>query len=200
MSDTRPPDYQQSDFLQSFQDLLPKGPVWPRDPDAVLTQTIDALMPTYERNFQSAMALLVDVFPSTSVFLLPEWESTLGLPDPCTVANPSLQQRQAAVTAKLISGGGQSVPYFTTVAAALGFTITIDEFTPFTCEMACELPDYDEIWADAWQVNAPEITTFYFSVDESSADDPLETYDAGELVCRMTILAPAHTTLFFVFS
>jgi uncharacterized protein YmfQ (DUF2313 family) len=49
-------------------------------------------------------------------------------------------------------------------------------------------------------VNAPQITTFYFSVEESSVDDPLETYDAGELVCRITQDAPAGTLVLFVFS
>jgi uncharacterized protein YmfQ (DUF2313 family) len=193
------PDYTQADFLAAFQGLLPTGAVWPRDADAVQTQAVNSLMPTYVRQFQSSMGLLVDAFPATAVFLLGEWESTLGLPDPCTVVSPSLEQRQAAVVAKLIASGGQSIPYFVAFAAALGFPITVTEFRPFAADDPCDLPDYGDAWAFAWQVNAPSVTTFYFSADESVADDPLETYDGTELVCRLTRIAPAHTTLMFNF-
>jgi uncharacterized protein YmfQ (DUF2313 family) len=200
MNGTQPPPYQQSDFLQTFQDIMPTGPIWPRDPDAVLTQTINALMPTYVRQYDRSTNLLIDAFPATTVELLPEWEATLGLPDPCTVASPSLEQRQAAVVAKLISGGGQSAAYFVAFAAALGFAITIDQYWPFDADDPCDGPCYDEGWQFFWQVNAPDVTTFYFSADQSFADDPLETYDATELVCRISILAPAQTTVAFVFS
>jgi len=90
--------------------------------------------------------------------------------------------------------------YFITLAAALGFTITITEFSPYTVDMPCDEPLLEPEWAFIWQVNAPQITTFYFSVEESSVDDPLETYDAGELVCRITQDAPAGTLVLFVFS
>jgi uncharacterized protein YmfQ (DUF2313 family) len=194
------PTYSQADYLAGFQGLLPTGFVWPRESDAVLTQALNALMPTYVRQGESSAALLQDCFPPTAVFLLPEWEATLGLPDPCTALGATLQQRQAAVLAKLIATGGQSVPYFIAFALALGFAITITEFWPFCADDDCELPDCDPSWAFAWQVNAPQITTFYFSADESFADDLLETYDAGELICRMTRYKPAQTLLFFVFS
>jgi uncharacterized protein YmfQ (DUF2313 family) len=104
------------------------------------------------------------------------------------------------VCAKFGARGALTTGYFIGLAASLGFAITITEFRPFAADMACDLPDYDSAWAFAWQVNAPQITTFYFSADSSSADDPLETYDAGELVCRITHDAPAETTVFFVFS
>jgi uncharacterized protein YmfQ (DUF2313 family) len=54
--------------------------------------------------------LIPDAFPCSTVELLPEWEATLGLPDPC-VQPPltTLQQRQAAVCAKLVARG---VPFF----------------------------------------------------------------------------------------
>jgi len=194
------PQKTQADFLAAFQALLPTGPVWPRDPDAVLTQTLDALMPTPLAQFNRATNLLIDAFPATAVELLPEWESTLGLPDCCSPANPTLEQLRGAIIAKLIASGGQSVPYFTAVAAALGYTVTVTEFWPYEADMQCELPCASDAWAFAWRVNAPSVVISYFAVDNSFADDPLETWDSAELVCRLSQLAPAHTQLFFQFA
>jgi uncharacterized protein YmfQ (DUF2313 family) len=188
------------DFTALLLGLLPRGWAWPRDPDGLPAQTLAALAPTLTRLHAAANGLLIDSFPATTDMLLPDWESSLGLPDPCIGEAPDLQTRRASVVERLTSRGGQSVSYFTGVAAALGFTITVTEYWPFCADQACELPDNDPAWAFAWQVSAPQITTFYFSADLSSADDPLETDDGTELICRLQEIAPAHTTPFFVFS
>jgi len=180
--------------------LLPTGRVWRRDPASTLSAVMLALAPTYTRSTAAAAQVLIDASPATTQNLLVEWENSLGLPDPCTAANPSIEQRQAAVRAKFGARGALTMAYFITLAAALGFTITITEFSPFAVDMPCDEPLLEPEWAFIWQVNAPQITTFYFSVEESSVDDPLETYDAGELVCRITQDAPAGTLVLFVFS
>ena len=195
-----PPAFGDRDYQQAMLRLLPQGRVWRRDPGSNLAATLLALAPTYTRSTQAAAQVLLDASPATTVNLLAEWETSLGLPDPCSAANPSIEQRQAAVRAKFGARGALTTAYFITLAAALGFAITITEFRPFAADMACDLPDYDPAWAFAWQVNAPQITTFYFVADASGADDALETYDAGELVCRITRDAPAETMVFFVFS
>jgi uncharacterized protein YmfQ (DUF2313 family) len=195
-----PPAFVDADYQQAMLRLLPRGRIWRRDPSSVMSATLLALAPTYTRSTAAAAQVLIDGNPATTQNLLPEWEASLGLPDACTAANPSIEQRQAAVCAKFGARGALTTGYFIGLAASLGFAITITEFRPFAADMACDLPDYDSAWAFAWQVNAPQITTFYFSADSSSVDDPLETYDAGELVCRITHDAPAETTVFFVFS
>lgn len=193
------PVFSDEDFHQAMLRLLPRGPAWRADPASNLSATLLGLAPTYTRSSAAAAQVLVDANPDTTQNLLAEWEASLGLPDPCTAVNPSLQQRQAAVRAKFGARGSLSVPFFITLAADLGFTITITEFAPYCADMACELADNDAIWANTWQVSTTQITTFYFSADNSSADDPLESYDAGELICRITQAAPAETTVFFTF-
>jgi uncharacterized protein YmfQ (DUF2313 family) len=194
-----PPAFGDADYQQAMLRLLPRGRVWRRDPASTLSAVMLAVAPTYTRSTAAAAQVLVDASPATTVNLLDEWESSLGLPDPCTAPNPSIEQRQAAVRAKWGARGALTPAYFIAMAAALGFTITITEFTPFAVDMACDLALYEPEWAFIWQVTAPGGSTFYFSVDESSVDDPLETYDAGELVCRITQDAPAGTLVFFVF-
>jgi uncharacterized protein YmfQ (DUF2313 family) len=195
-----PPQFGNLDYQQAMQRLMPKGRAWRSDAASNLSATLLALSPTYTRSTAAAAQVLVDANPDTTVNLLPEWEESLRLPDPCTPLNPTLQQRQAAVAAKFGARGGLSIAYFVNVAAALGSTITITEFTPFCADMVCDQPDYDPPWAFAWQVNAPDVTTFYFSADQSAADEPLQTWDSAELICRITREAPAETTVIFVTS
>ncbi len=195
-----PPAFGTTDFQQALRRLAPRGKIWRSDPLSVFMETLAALAPTYTRSTAAAAQVLVDGNPETTVNLVDEWEFSLGLPDPCTVMSPSMEQRQAAIAAKWGARGSLRPAYFIALAAALGFTITITEFTPFTVDDAVDLPMLGPQWSYIWQVNAPEVVTFYFSVDLSSVDDPLESYDAGELVCRITRDAPAETMVLFVFS
>ncbi len=186
------------DFADSFQRHMPTGPVWPRDPDTTQRATVEALMPTYVRSWDVACDLPTETLPSTSTFLLPEWESTLGLPDPCAGEDPTIAQRQAHVVARLTQGNGPSIPSLTAFAAALGYTITITEFAPARADnLVADGAVYDPAWAFAWQVNAPGFVIDYFSADESYADEPLATWASRVLQCELQRIAPAHTILMF---
>lgn len=163
-----PPAFGDADYQQAMLRLLPTGRVWRRDPASTLSAVMLALAPTYTRSTAAAAQVLIDASPATTQNLLVEWENSLGLPDPCTAPNPSIEQRQAAVRAKFGARGALTTAYFVSMAAALGFTITITEFSPFTVDMPCDEPLLEPEWAFIWQVNAPQITTFYFSVEESA--------------------------------
>ena len=195
-----PPIFGAADITQAMMRLLPRGRVWRRDPGSNLYALFLALAPSYVRNMASAAQVLVDASPATTSNLLVEWENSLGLPDACTAANPSLEQRQAAVRAKWGARGSLTTAYFTGLAADLGYTVTINEFVPFAVDMTCDAPLLDPEWSFIWEVSAPEIVTFYFSVEASGVDDPLEVYDTNELVCRIKADAPAETLVFFTFS
>lgn len=195
-----PPPFGDAEYAGALAKLMPRGRIWRGDPGSNLQALLASLAPTYTRSTQAAAQVLVDADPATTVNLLDEWEASLGLPDPCTAPSPSLQQRRAAVRAKFGARGTLNIPFFIRLAASLGFTVTITEFMSYRADMACDLPDYDAAWDWAWEVTAPQVTTFYFSADQSNADDPLETYDNSELACRMLAYAPAGTILFFAFS
>ena len=180
--------------------MLPTGPVWPRDADTTQTQAFAALVQGYTINAARAVNLLSDAFPVAPVELLPEWENTLGLPDPCAGPSPTLQQRQQQVNARFIGSGGQSVDYFVTVAAALGYTITITQFSPFRVGQPVGQPLYGEAWAWAWQINAPTFSIHYFEVGRDTVGEPLASWDNTVLQCEMQRLAPAHTKLLFSYS
>jgi uncharacterized protein YmfQ (DUF2313 family) len=190
------PNYRATDFLVALQALMPRGLAWPRDPSSVMAQVMGCLTPTFARHLQRNNALLVDAFPATAVELLPEWEAALGLPDPCAGPAPTLQARQAQVVARFAGSGGQSIPYITNYAAALGYTITVTEFTPFRVgQQAMGSPLGTQDWAFTWQANAPLLTVIYFRAGESAADEPLETFGNKVLECELEAIKPAHTIL-----
>jgi len=189
-----------ADFLRAFQALLPRGRVWPRDQDAVQTKTFAGLAPSYERNYNRAAYLLTDAFPATATELLPEWELTLGLPDPCAGTSPTIQQRRNQVVARFANSGGQSIPYFVNFAAQLGYTVTITQYTQARAGMlkagdpCC---GYD--WNFAWKITAPLNSLVRAVAGAMAAGDPLAAWGNSVLQCEFESIMPAHTIPIFAF-
>lgn len=206
MSDVRTvtppaPLFAAADFGAAFLALLPNGPVWPRDADAVLARTAGALAPTYERMTMRAAQLLQEAPAGGLVEVLPEWEATLGLPDPCLGPSPTIAQRQRGVRAAVAAKGGQSIPYYTMVAAALGYPITVVEYASARTDvLAADDPVYGPDWDYAWQVTLPSTVVVEFAADVSFADDPLASWGSHEAECTIRRIAPAHTVLSFAYS
>lgn len=195
------PNYTAADFLKALQGLMPRGRVWPRDPDAVQTRVLSGLAPSYARSTARANYLLTDAFPATTYELLPEWESTLGLPDPCAGVAPTIPLRQAQVLARFVGVGGPTIASLTAFAANLGYTITINQFVEARADgLHADDPCCDTAWSYAWQVNAPLNTVTYAVADAMAADDPLASWGNAVLECEMKAVMPAHTIPLFAYS
>jgi uncharacterized protein YmfQ (DUF2313 family) len=189
------------DFTNALLALLPSGKVWPRDLDSKVRAAMAGMSPTYARNLNSANGLLVDSFPLTTVQLLPEWEASLGLPDPCAGQSPTIEARRAQVVARFAGTGGQTKDFFIAYALALGYTITITEFAPFRVGFnAVGDPLYGPEWAYVWQINAPLNTIQWFRVSESAVGEPLAYWSNTVLECELNAVKPAHLVLIFSYS
>jgi uncharacterized protein YmfQ (DUF2313 family) len=195
------PNYTAADFLKALQGLMPRGRVWPRDPDEVQTQVLSGLAPSYARATARANYLLVDAFPATTYELLPEWESTLGLPDPCAGVAPTIAQRQAQVLARFIGVGGPTIASLTAFAANLGYTVTINQFVEARAgQLHAGDPCNGTAWSYAWQVNAPLNTVTIAQAGAMAAGDPLASWGNAVLECEMKAVMPAHTIPIFSYS
>lgn len=189
-----------ADFLAALQALMPRGRVWPRDSDAIQTKTLAGCAPTYARLTTRANELLVDGFPATAYELLPDWESALGLPDPCAGAAPTVPQRQAQVVARFANSGGQSIEYFVEFAEQLGYTIEIEQFTQARAGLLkAGEPVNGYAWNFAWKVIAPANTIVRAVAGGMAAGDPLVAWGNEVLECEFRSVAPAHTTLLFAY-
>lgn len=195
------PIYSKQDYTQALMSLLPRGRAWAKETTSVMYTSLSFIGATYARlNIRSAN-LLVDAFPKTTVELLPEWESALGLPDPCLGPAPTLQERRGQVVARFANVGGQSVIYITQFAANLGYDISIKQFAPFRCgESRCGDQLGGEEWFFTWSIQSALNEIKYFRTGQSTAGEPLRKWSNEVLECEIINIAPAHTHVLFEYS
>ncbi|NIJ07248.1 uncharacterized protein YmfQ (DUF2313 family) [Sphingomonas vulcanisoli] len=196
--------YSVDDYAAALGALMPRGRVWPTDPGSTQAYVRHALARSMERLDGDAIALLADIFPPSSVDLLPEWEDTLGLPDPCLGPNPTIQQRQQQVTARFVGNGGQSAAWYIAFAALLGFVIEITEYGPFRVGAGrCGTPLAGEPWIFTWLVTVvsgdSSAAAAAFRAGISRAGNPLSSAASGRaaLECELRRIAPGHTNILF---
>lgn len=123
--------YSVEDYAAALAALLPRGRAWPDDPDSTQQAVLRGLAASLERLDADASGLLATSLPGSISPMLPEWEATLGLPDPCLGGTPSFADRAAQVASRFGTQGGLSRQRYIDFAAALGFDITITTYSPF---------------------------------------------------------------------
>ncbi len=187
-------------YRAQLQALLPTGAAWTREEGAVLTKLLDAWALEYARAEARVERLLLEMDPRTAYELLPEWETALGLPDPCTAAATTVSARQLAAWRKLVYPAGQTPAFYIALAASIGFTIEIHEFDP-------DVDDYDaslasEVAAGRWRyiwrvhvLNAGDWT--YFRFGDEMGGRFRDGDSALDLECIITAAKPAHTHVIF---
>lgn len=192
------PMFSGEDYTRALANLLPPGRAWSREADSVQMQALSCYAQTFRRNSDSAVALLNDGFPASTINLLPEWEATLGLPDPCAGIAPTLQARRAQVVARFASSGGQSASDFETYAAGLGYAIKVKQFSPFRVgQSSCgqQLGGLD--WLYAWAIETQANTVTRFRMGAAAMGEPLASWGNAVLECELRDIAPAHSILQF---
>lgn len=186
-------------YARMLKALLPRGALWNLESDSNLSKSLLAMADELARIDARGDDLIREIDPRTTSELLADFERVYGLPDPCAGEDQSTAQRIASLVAKITSTGGQTKAYYIGIAAALGFTITIDEFSEYEVEDDVESPVYDVAWNFAWQVNAPLETIIELTV-EDTVEDPLATFGNDQLECVLEEIKPAHTTIIFAYS
>ncbi len=177
---------------------LPPGWAWVRDPDSNWGRTLTPMAQEQVRFEQRAEAMLTEATPSTSTELLPDYERVLG-PDPCLAASPAtLQERRGSVHLRWVRTGGAARRDYIALAAALGYTITIDEFRPTRSgqmRSGQRLRGQRVQWT--WRINLPRTRPVRFRSGRSRAGDRLMTFGLPWLQCQLSQNTPAHTFLVF---
>lgn len=154
-----------------------------------------------DRALQSALLLADEMDPESTSALLPDWERVYGLPDACLEgAAQSKDQRRASLVAKVVGMGGQSRPYFISMASALGYPgAEIAELRPATCNDNCNAALYGEEWRIAWRLDLPQDSAVFIANCNSACDDPLQSWGNRALECLLRRYKPADTTLHFAY-
>lgn len=189
-------------YLEQLKQLIPQGYAWQAKDiaETVLHRLLQALTIEPARVDDRVDNLLDEADPLTTIELLQDWETSRGLPNACVGAPSTIQERRNILLFRLRLIGRQDPAFYIDLAAALGFTITITEFTPWTVADPINLPMYGESWRFYWQVNAPLINEIWFRVGQSGVNEPLRAFGNKRLECLMNEVKPAHTQIIFAYT
>lgn len=176
---SRTPEQIRDEWLH---DLLPPGAI-ERSPDGNLAKLLLAFSGPFATLEADIAGLAQEISPGTAVGLLADYEAVLG-PDPCgrDQGDLTVAQRQALALQRWVAGAGVTPEFFKNMAAAAGYTITIEEpDTPVHGRVRCGTTRYGtSALRFLWIVILPNTTT--------------------GLECPMKRLAPAHTKLVFKYA
>lgn len=190
-----------ADFVRALVALMPWGAAWSRDPNSTRVRLLGAFA-DLQAAFHARAALLSETEsdPRTTALMLSDWETAFGLPDVCTPAGETAQQRHFALLQRMTDQGGQSAAHFIAVAAALGFAVTITNFVPARIGQAtCGQPMYGQPWIFARRLHAPAQTVVPAVIGLSTVGDPLRAWGNTELECVINRMARAATVNIFAY-
>ncbi|HJW80815.1 MAG TPA: putative phage tail protein [Acidiferrobacterales bacterium] len=177
-----PPALEGAAYTALLQGLLPACPAWRREGNTVMGAVLEALAQEFARLDARAAQLFTETDPRLSYELLPDFERIAGLPDECTGALSTLEERRAALMARLARPGKATPQYFADVAGRLGYTVTIDEPALHT-----------------FRVHSDATAVREFTVN-SPCTDPLRAWGDALLECIINRLKPAHTIVQFAYA
>lgn len=210
------------DFLRAH---LPPG-AFTDDPASAFDHLLTAYGAALDTVAAEGGELVAEAMPDTARELLPTWELSYGItPD---TSRPSAE-RITLLTARIKARGGLSRQYFIDLAAALGYTVTIEEFVPFMAGWGrCGDTIYDPLVVNVWHVKVhinavwqdfeagishcgDRLGTFAddyyqylfskrFTCGISRSGDPLAWYSDSTLETFFNELKPAHTYVFFTYA
>jgi len=210
----------QDEYWWALSALLPQGIAWPRWPDSVLQMVVRGLAGVMGWVDGRAADLLErESDPRQTVEMLDSWERAWGLPDPCWYPHQwSIGERQTHLVQRMTILGAQSREFFISVAAQLGYTISIREYRPFMCGLD-RCGDTRTLNADgtlglwqaqigpptirfAWTVRVGRVRLTWFRASKGQAgiDPMLRIAHAEDLECVIRRWAPAHTVVLFDYS
>ncbi|AAS97322.1 YmfQ family protein [Nitratidesulfovibrio vulgaris] len=193
--------YTEDDYAAQLLQLLPQGPAWPRDPEAVLTALARALAMEPARVDATGHRLLAEMDPAQALVLLPEWERVCGLPDGCSQPGETIAERRENVVLRLSARGGQTPDYYAELATLLaGGVCTVREYRPFRVgHSAVGQPLSNGAWVHTFTIGAPSVPVRGFAVGAGAAGEPLRRWGHERLECVIRRLKPAHTHVIFTY-
>ncbi|MFH1999964.1 MAG: putative phage tail protein, partial [Planctomycetota bacterium] len=215
------------DHYLRLMSLLPEGELWDKNPrlaphagqdipEKTFNQILYALAMSFYQADLFGDLLMNEKDPRTASApdgLLEDWERVTGVPDEYLQAvyeekyggDPPLEVRRNDVVTHMASRGGQSIPYFYSLAEKLGYvdengdpTITITEFeAAYAGEAVCGDFCFSDSWLHVWEVDGVDSKITYFRAGSGRAGDRLAYYEGDPLYGYIIKFKPAHTLAIF---
>jgi len=191
------------EYLRMLQSLLPHGKAWNREEGSTLTEFLYGEAEELARVDSRSEDLLTERDTRYTSELLTDHENDLGLPDECSDAEETIQERRDACHSRLIALGQQNPAYYIELAAAFGWDITITEFSPFWCgyhRSGDPCGDQTNIFYWKVTISLRNSNIVYFLSGSSQSGDSLASIaGTAPMICILNKYKPAHTILIFDF-
>lgn len=139
------------------------------------------------------------VTPLYAETLLPDWERVLAI---TPASSATYQSRLSAVLSKLNEVGGLSIPYFVSLAASIGYTISIDEPQQFRAGIGRSgdaLYEQDIIFIWRTTISGSSTSVYRFRAGSSVANERLTAFSDPIIESAFNDLKPAHTFVYFAY-
>lgn len=191
-----------ADYTHAMLALLPIGPAWPRDQSSWWGLWFKAISAEFVRAEKQHEQLLKEMSPATTELLLEAYETDYALPDPCLTQDQTISERREALFVKATSIGQQNKQFFIDTAKALGYDITITEYSsanPGTQTSYQNQPIAGDAWNFVWQINA-SLENYHARRYGSAYGELYSTFGNEQLECAMRAVAHDHRVLFFSYT
>lgn len=198
----------EKDYQELLLSLLPPGNI-ARDEDSNFGFIFGLLAKEFARIDADARGLIEEADPRTTEQLFEDWEVFAKLPDPCSPADQTKEERRNRLIQKLTKQGGQSRLFYEGVAQELLYDITIKVYRPFICGISQCIESTDEISITIcppqdrfiWTVtvHGARATWFKCGLSELGIDPFLKLTIATDLECIFSALKQSHTHLNFIY-
>lgn len=176
-----------NDYLKLLQHLLPAGKLWNRLQDSGLGEFFHGAAEELARIDLRGDDLFLEASSKTTTELIEEYEEEYAIPESGSELQSTLAGRRSEINTKILGMGRQDKDYFIELAAALGYTVTIEEYTP--------------AWCGLMQAGDPcgdQVNIFYWTVYVEIENEFLP--DLIILQNKINTFKPAHTVALFNYS
>lgn len=132
--------------LSQVREAYPHGPAWNESLDSRTADILSTIALAVVDVELQKLRFVAEADPSRTSQLLPEWETSLGLPDPCLGQGADEAARRSAILTKLAGQQGFSTPEILALLSGLGYTVTLQHFDPWTATFGAGELMYGEAW------------------------------------------------------
>lgn len=205
-------------YIELYKNFLPRGRLWRNKNSPPFSDLIGGMNVEPCRVDERVFDFFKEIDPSQTVEMLPEWENALGLPDECTPAGLTDDERRAQIVQKLTNVGGLSEPFYEFVIGRLGLTGDVFNNLAFVVGRSTVGQALTNYVSDSLEVGEPigplriDRWLYYFTVNACESEATTETLEVGEpigvplrvvenelLECTMRKLKPAHSAVYFTY-
>lgn len=152
---------------------FPSGVMWHavRMTGKWLYKFVQAVSDAYEDMSEALCNLATELNPYATTQLITEWETAVGLPDPCLPVATTLEQRRSQVIFRLTKRRWTTEADYHALAALFGLTIRI------TQGWTVQKPALFDACFDQWFFNFPRLGRFYIFIDITEGCGSLSGFD-----------------------